>query len=1103
MYDPETADRIRSTPPLSGLNREELPEEFSRAFAKIIAARVRLRGHVLDQGALVKTLGFARRLASTNEALVATRPDREDRTAAAFVSATAHQLVYQVEAAQRDNPPESALSASSISADVSAMLLFIIGQSSADAAEVASQMTWSDLPELESEILITLTLLGRGQVGSIARRPRPSQDRVVYGKPAERAASALYYRILRGIRALAFKLQGRRIRGMADPKEVFDQVKRLAISEESELPGLRGRSLSIAFPGPFHLASLLSAASLALEEGSVVSIGPPGHINASDWQESMRSIAKNRPYIWPNHQDAIAQGFLNPGTSAVIGYPTGAGKSTITQLKIISTRLTGKKVVFLAPTNALVDQTIFELDRVISDAKIEGARDDDLSVADTDESLPDILVMTPETCLMRMHLTPSAFAEVGLLIFDECHLMHPDDIRDRRAIDAMLCLLNFARLSSDADIVLLSAMLKNTDELKDWISDLTGRAALDLSLDWKPTRQLRGCIVYKQSHLDKLNKKLRTERRVPRERNGVPINGVPVEIKRQAVARPYGFFSVHQTWASQKRKDYAFLRVLPRKVQLDINNSWKLTPNSGELAAEITTAASLSGIKSLVFSQSIPNAFSIAKKAAIALPEIDVQLTKEEHVLWNQAVDELGSADLLYLNIKEGKLIDQASVHHGQLLREERHLVESLFKRSGALSVLTATPTLGQGMNLPAELVIIAEDSRYNEKRNRREVMEAQDLLNAAGRAGRAGQNATGMVVVIPGLVTGLDDTKNLIGARWTNLREVFGQSDQCLVLDDPLTALLDRIHDDVETAGDLEHYLVARLATDDQATTGEDRKIRKLDISRSFAAFRKRRAGEEAWIASRTEAAIRFLGDQTDLSEQALHLRKLASTLGYPEDIIEELRRNYQDDPIRAEPSVLGYCRWVFDWLAAHPDTFLRIISQEDLEYLFGKPLKDCQTDKARTKLALPQLRKLLAAWLKGKTYEEMQATLQTTARDKAKCTGARKFVLRIISNLAHFMSALALIEKPSADDEHVLPPALEKLNYCVRRGYRSIEMAALRSTLDEKRINRREIHRLFVKLNPYLGDAPGEETWDALRERVNQAMSLELLSRDMPEND
>lgn len=170
-------------------------------------------------------------------------------------------------------------------------------------------------------------------------------------------------------------------------------------------------------------------------------------------------------------------------------------------------------------------------------------------------------------------------------------------------------------------------------------------------------------------------------------------------------------------------------------------------------------------------------------------------------------------------------------------------------------------------------------------------------------------------------------------------------------------------------------------------------------------------------------------------------------------------------------------------------------------MEYLFGKPLKDCQTDKARAELALPQLRKLLTAWLKGKTYEEIQATLKTTARDKAKCTGARKFVLRIIPNLAHFMSALALIEKTGTDDDHALPPALEKLNYCVRRGYRSIEMAALRSSLDEKRINRREIHRLLAGLKPYMGGAPDNESWDALRERVNLALSVELLSRDMPE--
>lgn len=1098
MYDPETAARIRSTPALGGLNREELPDEFSRAFAKIVATRVRLRGGLLDQGSLRKTLSFAQRLARTNEALVSTRPDREDRTAAAFVSATAHQLVYQVQSAQNDSPPESALTAASISADVSAMLLFLIGQSSADAAEAASQMTWSGLPEIEHELLITLKFLGRGQVGSIRSRPLPSQDRIVIGTSVERATSALYYQILRGLRALAFRLQGRRIKGMADPREVFDQVKRLAVSEEVELPGLPVGRLSVVFPGPFHLASLLSAASSALEEVAVVGIDPPGGIDAAKWKKYMESIAKNRPFLWPNHQDAIARGFLEFGTSAVIGYPTGAGKSTITQLKIISTRLTGRKVIFLAPTNALVDQTIFDLDRVISDAKIEGVRDDDLSVADIDASLPDILVMTPEACLLRMHLTASAFAEVGLLIFDECHLMHPNDSRDRRAIDAMLCLLNFARLSPNADIALLSAMLKNTTELKGWISELTSRKALDLSLNWKPTRQLRGCIVYKQSHLDELNSKLLSAKLAPKKNIGVPV-----EVKRNAVAVPYGFFSVHQTWASQRREDYSFLRFLSKKVELGINANWRLTPNSGELAAELSSAATQSGIKPLIFSQSIPNAFSIAKKTSKALPAVDVKLLEDEHRLWSQAVDELGSADRLYLDIREGKLISQASVHHGQLLPEERHLVESLFKRPGALSVLAATPTLGQGMNLPAELVIIADDSRFNLTANRREVMEAKDLLNAAGRAGRAGQNATGMVVVIPGEIIGLHEAENPKGDRWTNLREVFGQSDQCLVLDDPLTAVLDRIHDSVDTAGDLERYLVARLASANQDATDEETKIRKLNISRSFAAFRKRQAHDDAWIASRTEAATRFLGDQADLSEEAVRVRDLSSTIGYPEDVIEELTRSYHDVPIGPNPSVLDCCSWVFEWMSEHPDTFLRIISKEDLEYLFGKPMKDCQTDKARADLALPQLRRLLAGWLNGETFEKMQATLQTTARDKTKCTGARKFALRIVPNLAHFMSALALIEKIEGEDASPRLLTLEKLNFCIRRGFNSIEMAAFYSTQSGARINRRAVHRLFANLEPNLSNPTENENWDAMRDRIDQAVIAELLSREMPEED
>jgi hypothetical protein len=62
--------------------------------------------------------------------------------------------------------------------------------------------------------------------------------------------------------------------------------------------------------------------------------------------------------------------------------------------------------------------------------------------------------------------------------------------------------------------------------------------------------------------------------------------------------------------------------------------------------------------------------------------------------------------------------------------------------------------------------VIIAEDSRFDQAKDRREVLQAQELLNAAGRAGRAGQNANGIVLVIPGKVVGIDLKDATIGSE-------------------------------------------------------------------------------------------------------------------------------------------------------------------------------------------------------------------------------------------------------------------------------------------------------------------------------------------------
>jgi len=634
--------------------------------------------------------------------------------------------------------------------------------------------------------------------------------------------------------------------------------------------------------------------------------------------------------------------------------------------------------------------------------------------------------------------------------------------------------------------------MKNTDELSAWLANLTGRKALALDDAWKPTRQLRGCIVYDIDRIRDLEKQLLAGRRKKLK------GGAPAALKREMTALPSAFFSVKQTWASQLRSDYALVPLFSDSLPLAVNANWGLTPNSGLVAASIAAAAAEAGIRTLIFSQSIPNAVSISEKTAAKLGECAVELTEAERRFHDIAVDELGDASQLYLTLNDGKLAARAGTHHGQLLPEERQLAESLYKRKGGLSVLAATPTLGQGMNLPAELVIIAEDSQYNADAGRRDILDPEDLLNAAGRAGRAGESATGIVLVIPGKVVGLNDKENKIGNRWSRLRDIFGQSDQCLVLDDPFTALMDRIHDQTTETGDLEKYVVARLA---ETSEGEDgvRDVR-LGLARSFAAFRKKQADDEDWVTSRTASALALLNDgEEESAMERQPLRDLASMLGMPEDVLEMLADDVVKTGLDGNTSVADWCTWMFDWLQQHPDEIFRLLKIESIEYLLGTEFKSLGTNIERAAFAVPLLRVGLEKWMSGASLIDIQTVLSNKPREIKRSTGARKFVIRIVPDLAHVLAAPHQIFIRLINAEKVEPGSgLAYLNQCIRRGFNGAEMATYAVQTRSAKWARRETHRRFADVAAHLKPTLAGETVVALEARVEAAMDMELNNRD-----
>ncbi len=84
-------------------------------------------------------------------------------------------------------------------------------------------------------------------------------------------------------------------------------------------------------------------------------------------------------------------------------------------------------------------------------------------------------------------------------------------------------------------------------------------------------------------------------------------------------------------------------------------------------------------------------------------------------------------------------------VHHAGMLPKYRRLVETL-AQAGLLKVICGTDTLGVGINVPIRTVVFTGLTKYDGTRQR--VLKAREFHQIAGRAGRAGFDTSGAVVV-------------------------------------------------------------------------------------------------------------------------------------------------------------------------------------------------------------------------------------------------------------------------------------------------------------------------------------------------------------------
>ncbi len=668
--------------------------------------------------------------------------------------------------------------------------------------------------------------------------------------------------------------------------------------------------------------------------------------------------------------------------------------------------------------------------------------------------------MTPERCLAMLSFAPEVFNEVGLLVFDECHLLSPESGKIRRALDGMLCVLGFNHVAPDADILFLSAMVQNGTELANWLSDLTGRPAVDVDLIWKPSRQARGVVIYDAAELGTARANAIRAQQQEDERRGTTAGTLRKVAQNQLMAQPYAIWGLQHNWLTENSAFCSTTPLLSDQVKLagkiEYGPSVRLTPNSNEVAARIAAAAAPKGLKTIIFVNTKNDAVKVAGDVANLINE-SIEPTEHEALRWKALETELGG-------LRHSLLAGPAAAvpHNSAMLRLERDLAERMFKRSNGAKVIVATPTLAQGLNLPAHLAILAGDKRASAQGGR-ESLEAHEILNAAARAGRAGHLANGLVLLVPEPIIEFAETNNLSARTVEKLKAVLPEDDHCVQISDPLQIVLDRVNvgDAIDPQVKYTINRFANLPTGDALAATEQ----LFDLGKSLAAYvAKSRSVEERFeekvSAFRAAVAEHHAGSADETSAM------LASQSGLSSDVVVRLKARIKASSGALPTEITGWIEWTTEWLIEDEEARLELLgdTQPGLLTAAGQPQSTVLTEDI-----LRHVLRGIIAWVSGAPLSEIEQILggepESDAITKRTCPRARALASAVIPRGYSFvMGMVAHVTKdvyPFDLQEDLDQQMVECMSTALRLGFDSAEK--LFFAHDTNALGRVEAHILW----------------------------------------
>jgi helicase len=186
--------------------------------------------------------------------------------------------------------------------------------------------------------------------------------------------------------------------------------------------------------------------------------------------------------------------------------------------------------------------------------------------------------------------------------------------------------------------------------------------------------------------------------------------------------------------------------LLHDEVQFRDGDAHKIERKTKNPAINLALSTVKAGGQALIFASTRKNAVLLAKKIA---GEIEEVLSKPvRRSLEHEAEKILAAGEKTRISETLAELVKRGTAfHHAGLGGEHRRLIEDAF-REGKIKVLTATPTLAFGVNLPARTVVIQDYRRYEPGYGYYPI-SVLEYKQMAGRAGRPKYDKVGEAILI------------------------------------------------------------------------------------------------------------------------------------------------------------------------------------------------------------------------------------------------------------------------------------------------------------------------------------------------------------------